>query len=948
MKRFLAALLILPMLLSACVPIPPVVEQPLPFPAGEARQLDEVMPLDPAVRTGVLDNGLTYYLRQNDRPENRAEVWLAINAGSVLEDEDQKGLAHFLEHMLFNGTRSFKSTDLVAFLESLGMEFGPDVNAYTSFDETVYTLQVPTDKPEMLDTALKVLEEWAAYASLTPEEIDKERGVVIEEWRLGEENAFGRVQDKLVPLIFGESRYAERLPIGEPEIIRNAPPEAVRRFYETWYRPDLMSIIAVGDFEDLDAVETQIRERFGALPKAENPVERTEFDVPPQEGTNSLIVTDPEFPITAVELLYTEPAQPLATVADYREMLAGWLVTGILGERLEELRRAAGAPYLSASVDRGPFLRPVDATTAFVQVEEGQILEGLDAVATEIERARRHGFTETELQRAKDRLLRFYESAYTDRENHESAPYAQEYLDHFLEGVASPGIEYEYDLARQVLPTITLEEINERVKTLASGEDRAVVLVAPEKAGMKLPSEDELVSAIDAVTAKEIQPYTDSAAGEVLMDDRPEPVAITSETALPHLGVTDLTLANGVRVILKPTDFQEDEVVISATSPGGHSLVSDADYPEASTIDGVINESGVGGLDQIQLEKLLTGKIASAWPYIGEVDEGFSGYASPKDLETAFQLIYLYATQPRADQAAFEVMQSQMRSDLKSRELMPEYALYKVLTEILCGAGVRCEDLTAEEIDALDLQRGFEIYVDRFADMSDFTFTIVGNFDEEQVRDLAQRYLGNLPSGDREETWRDVQQLPPTGVIERDIRKGIGDQGRSVIVFTGPFTPTLENQASLDALEAVLSILIRDELRETLSGTYSPSVSASWQRLPRPEYSISIGIESDPKRADELAAAAFRVIEKLRNDGPKPEDVEKAKEQERLDYEEQLEQNGFWATVLEDALTSPGGNPDDIMAWKEAVAAVTADDVKEMARELLPAERYVRATLLPE
>jgi zinc protease len=946
MKRLLTVLILLPILVAACVPGAPLL---VPIPTPEpGPSLDDPLLLDPAVRTGTLENGLTYYIRQNHKPANRAEVWLALNAGSVLEDDDQLGLAHFLEHMLFNGTRSFKGTELVAFLEKLGMEFGPDVNAYTSFDETVYTLQVPTDDPEMLDTAFKVLEEWAAYAALSPEEIDKERGVVIEEWRLGQENAGGRIQEKIIPLLFGASRYADRLPIGKPDVIRTAPPEAVRRFYETWYRPDLMSVIAVGDFDDMDAVEAQIRERFGALPAAAAAEPRGTFDVPPQEGTASVIATDPEMPYTAVELFITEPAKPLNTARDYRALLADYLVTSMLNDRLNELRRKADAPFLSAGVDRGSFLRSVDYTSVFAQVEEEKVLAGLDAVATELERARRHGFTPTELERARKAVLRFFESAYADRDNRENAALASEYLSLFLENVASPGIEVEYALAQELIPSLTLDELNAHVKELATGENRAVLLMAPEKKDLALPAEAELVATIDAVAAKEIAPYEDSAAGVALMDESLAPVGVQSERSLPDLNVTELTLANGVRVILKPTDFQKDEVVISATSPGGNSLYDDEDYPESTIIEGVVTESGVGDLDQNQLERLLAGKLAFASPSIGELGEGFSAYASPQDLETAFQLMYLYATQPRVDDAVFEVMRTQMRNDLRNRELMPETALYDTLTEILCGKGIRCTDLPLEVVDSLDLERGLELYKERFADMSDFTFTIVGNFDEAQVRSLAQRYLGNLPSGDRKETWRDVQPKPPETVIERDVHKGIGDQSQALIIYSGPFDPTLENQAALDALESVLSIQLRDALREELSGTYAPSVSASWQRLPRPEYSISIGFGSDPKRAEELTDAAFDVIAKLVAEGPKPDDVEKAKEQERQDYEEQLEQNGFWVSALEDALTSPGGDPNDLLAWDDVVAGLTAEDVHAAAKAFLPSDRFVRVTLYPE
>jgi zinc protease len=948
MKRVLAVLLILPVLLASCVTgQPSSILVPIPTPAPEQAG-EGAIPLDPAIRTGKLDNGLTYYIRQNDQPTDRAEIRLIINAGSVLEDDDQLGLAHFLEHMLFNGTRSFESTELVDFLESLGMEFGPDVNAYTSFDETVYMLQVPTDNPEMLDTALKVLEEWAAYATLDPEEIEKERGVVVEEWRLRDQDAYGRIRDQMIPLLLNNSRYAERLPIGDMDIIRNAPPEAVRRFYETWYRPDLMSIIAVGDFDDVDAVEAQIRERFSTLPAAANPQPRPSFEVPPQQGTSGLVITDPELPDTVIQLLYTQPVRQITTREEYRSLLVDLLAQSMLNGRLGEVGRTAGSPFLGAGVDKSNLVRPTDATSVYVQVEEGKELAGLGAVATELERVRRYGFTETELERAKGDTLSFYENAYNERENRDSADYADEYSRLVLENEASPGIAYEYDLVKEALPGVTLEEVNAAANALTAGQDRAVMLLAPEKDGVKLPTEAELIAAYDAVAGEEIEPYVDSEPGAALMEAPPPAVAIVDERTIPELGVTDITLANGVRVILKPTDFQDDEIIITATSPGGNSLVDDEDYPEASLIDEIVIASGAGDLDQNQLDRLLSGKRVNVSPYVGELDEGFTGYASPEELETAFQLIYLFATQPRVDDDPFEVLKTQLRADLKNRDRVPETALIDALTEILCGDGIRCVPFPEEVIDGLDLERGFEIYRDRFADLGDATFTFVGNFDPEQVTELAQRYLGNLPTTGRREKWKDVSPDLPKGVIERDVNKGIADRSISVLIFTGPFDPTLENQARLDALETILSARLRNELREALSGTYAPSVNASWQRRPREEYSVGVQFGSDPKRAEELTQAAFDEIKKLQDEGPTAAEVEAAIKQELQDYEEQLEINDFWAFALEDALANPDGDYRDLLDWQDAMQALTPEDIQEAARAYLPADRFVRATLLPE
>lgn len=910
--------------------------------------LNERLPLDPAIRTGKLDNGLTYYIRQNAEPAKRAELWLAVNAGSVMEADNQKGLAHFLEHMLFKGTQRFPSLGLLDFLQSIGMKFGPDINAYTSFDETVYTLQIPTDKEGDVSKAFDVLQDWAGAATLSPQDFDKERGVIVEEWRLRDKTASGRMQDKIVTMLLGDSQYAKRLPIGDMEIVRNAPVDALRSFYQKWYRPDLMAVIAVGDL-DVDKTEAMIRERFSKLPKADaQAAARPTFDVAARAGTSALVVKDPENPTTAVSVYQSRPARPLETVGNYRDMLLDYLVTMMLNQRYAEVARQADAPFLQAQAGNDNLVRPTDIYGLSAVVKDDGAVAGLSALVTEFERARRFGFTKSEFERAKQELLRFYESADKEQKTSESSGYANEYVDLFLRQIASPGIQYEYSLVQRLLPDITLDDANQRIANLVTPDNRAIILEAPDKADLKLPTEAELTAAADAVAAKQLEPYSDKVAQTKLLDQKPAPAAIVSEKTLPDLGVTDITLANGVRVILKPTNFKKDEVIFSATSPGGSSLVSDADYPEAAVASSWIDNSGVGNLTQTDLDKLLSGKLVSVSPVIGELREGFRGSASPDDLETALQLVYLYATHPREDDNSFQVLRNQLETSLKNRSLTPESGFEDALNAILCGKSMRCGPLPLDQVNALDEQRTFDIYRDRFADFSDFTFTFAGNFDLDTMKTLAQTYLGNLPTTGRKETWRDIRAPLPTGVVEKTVHKGLDERARTRIVFTGPISPTLENNVMLDVLENVLDIRVIDELRQKLGGTYSPQAATRWEWLPKPTYRASIDFVSDPKRVEELTQAVFGLLDDLRTKGPSEGDVAKAIEQARLAHQKALEDNTFWVSELQDHLTTPGDDGSDILRYEKALASITAQDVQRAAQTLLPADRYVKVVLYPE
>ena len=908
---------------------------------------DVPLPLDPAVRMGRLDNGLTYYVQHNDKPLDRAELWLVVNAGSILERDGEQGLAHFIEHMLFNGTRRFPELTLIDTLERMGMEFGPDVNAYTSTDETVYMLQTPTDQEDLLQAGLDVLEDWAAYATLSDEEIDKERGVVIEEQRLADQNAGGRIWNQTWPALTAGTAYTDRLPIGDMDVIRSASAEAVRAFYQTWYRPDLMAVIAVGDF-DADMIEAQIRQRFASLPQAVAPRPRLDPAAPPAQPRRFLLLTDPEYPTTDFAIDHVGPASPLRTSADFRRWLVEALATEIFNARLEEIGRQPDAPFLVAYGGGEPLTRQAQTFSVRGQTQEGQALAGIEAVLTEIERVRQHGFSQQELERERADLALSYQIWLTEKDNLDNAVFAQGYADHFLSGAASPSVDLAVELVQQWLPGIGLDEVAAAFEALAPPDGQLVSVTAPDKEGVTLPGEQELAALFEQVGTAVLAPRPDSLAGQQLMDQAPLPAEIVSEQAYPDLGISLFELANGVRVIVKPTDFWADDIVFSAASPGGTSLVEDEDFPEASAVAHLVAQSGVGELSQGELEALLAGKAVHVAPGIYETSEGFSGYATGQDLEEAFQLIYLYATAPRLDPTAVQVYQNQAQAALVNRTVTPDAALQDALVDALYGDTPRRGPLTLGQIDAFDAGRALAIYRERFEDMSDFTFTFVGNVDEAQIKDLAQRYLGALPGGGREETWRTVAPVTLSGVDERTVVKGQEEQSIVQLVFTGPFTPTRASAVEMEALEGLLSIRLRDELREARSGTYVPFVSSNLSLAPGPEYTVWIGFSADPQRVDELVEALFAQVTDLQANGPSSEELAKVQEQLRRNREEDLADNNFWLWTIEQVFTTPGQNPEDILAYGDLLASLQPADVQAAAQRFLPQDRYARVTLFPE
>ncbi len=914
--------------------------------AVRTASLEQTLPVDPAVTVGRLPNGLRYFIRRNARPEKRADIWLVVNAGSVLEDDDQRGLAHLVEHMAFNGTSGFERQDLVRYLESIGMRFGADVNAYTDFDETVYTLAVPTERPEYVAQSLRILEDWARGITFDPEEVASERGVVIEEWRLGR-GAQARMQDKQFPILFQGSRYAERLPIGDPRILENASPEALRRFYEDWYRPDLMAVVAVGDFEPRQ-VESMIRERFSSLKNPAKPRPRQLFPVPGHEEPLVAIATDPEATDTTVALYWKHPRQRQDRFGDYRQSIVEALYHAMLNGRLAEIARQPDPPFLWASSDSGTLVRPAELTSLGAGVQDGKVETGLAALLTEVERVRRHGFTAGELERTKKDYLLFYERLQAEYGKLESTSFAEEFVRAFLEGEPIPGIPIEVEMVRRFLPEIGLDEVNRQADAWLTDHNQVVMLNAPERPGMPPPpAREALLAVFERVEGIQVEPYEDRVAAGPLVPQPPQPGTLTSERWIQEVGVTEWRLSNGVRVLLKPTRFRNEEVLISGYSPGGHSLVSDKEFTSALFAASLVGEGGLGELDLVTLSKSLAGRTASVDAHISQLEEGIDGAATTRDLETALQLVYLTFTAPRRDEQAVRSFLAKMRTVAETRLASPEEVFSDQLNEVLTRRHPRWRPITPELIDNIDPEAAFRIYRDRFADASDFTFLLVGSFEPAAIRPLVLTWLGGLPSAGRKETWRDVGRELPEGVQRVEVSKGLEPKTQVQMVFTGPAKFDRESRYEVNSLADLLGIRLREVLREDRGAVYGVEIDGELVRRPRERYSFTVGFSCAPEQADELIQAVLGEIEKIQTDGVSASYVTQVQESQRREREVSLKTNQFWLAALE-TYDSEGLDLRDILRFDELIEGLSSARLQDAARKYLNRERYVLGILRPE
>ncbi|HEX6535316.1 MAG TPA: insulinase family protein [Gemmatimonadaceae bacterium] len=907
----------------------------------------EELPADTAVATGVLPNGLRYYVRRNAKPEQRAELRLVVNAGSVLEDEDQRGLAHFLEHMAFNGTEHFEKNEIVDYLRSVGMRFGSDLNAGTSYDETVYKLTVPTDTARILSTGLEILDDWAHAITLDPKEIEAERGVVLEEWR-ARRGAGARILERHDSVLFHGSPYAERLPIGLPERIETAERAEIARFYHDWYRPDLMAVVAVGDF-DRDSVVAAIRERFGAIPAARHPRPRPSHPLPDTPEPVVSIVTDPEATGSSVQVLYKLPPRTDAgTVAAYRRSLVEQLFHLMLKERFNEIAQRADPPFLGAGSATGTVVRATTAHSFTASVPENGIERGLTALLTELERVAQHGFTPAELERARTSVLRGLESRYASRDAITSASYAQSYVSNYLTGTPIPGIAASLELARRVLPGIGLADVNAIAPVWRSTRNRVVLATLPKKAGVRVPTREGLLAIFDSVQAMRLEPYQEKVTDAPLVAVLPKPGAVVKDTTIAEVGVREWTLANGARVLLKPTDFNADQVAIHGYSPGGTSLAPDSMYLNARFATSMLSVGGLAGFTRADLQKRLAGKVVSVGAAIDGAGEGINASGSPRNLETIFQLLYLQFTAPRVDTAAIAAYETTLRSNLANRSASPNAQFADTIVAVMTQHHPKAAPITLAMIDSLDAGKALSFFHDRFADASDFTFVIVGAFDADSIRPLVERYIGGLPSTERHETARDLGIRPPTGVVHRTVLAGSEPKSSTQLYFTGSAPVTPEREYVLDAMGQVLQRRLTERLREQMGGTYSPSVRTALTTRPVARYEISIGFGSAPERVGELTNAVLAVIHDLQRTGPTERELHDVAEAQERARQTGLRQNGYWLSML--STYDREGWPLASIARAEPPGgggSLTADAIRDAARDYLSAKNYVEISLAP-
>jgi zinc protease len=916
----------------------PALAQPLPALPDPAMPL----PPDTAVASGVLPNGLRYYVRANRKPANRAELRLAVRAGSVLERDDELGLSHFLEHMAFNGTRNFPHQALIDYTESIGMRFGANMNAGTGYDRTVYMLTVPTDSAPLFRKGLQIIEDWAHQITFDPAEIDKERGVIVEEWRLGRD-AQRRIWEQQAQVLLAGSRYPGRHPIGDTSVILHFPPQRIVDYYRRWYRPDLMAVIVVGDF-DRDSVAAMIKRQFGAIRRASGP-KRPLYPVPAQTHPRYSVATDPEATATTVSVNFLRPPDTVTTVGGARHEIVVELAGTMLNQRLDELSRQPRPPFLAASAGEEGVVESLASYSLNAAVPDTGVPAGLAALLTEARRVRLHGFTATELARAKAELLRQAERQYQERDKTESRRLSWRYVRSFMGGDTHTSAETDYQLARALVPAIALDEVNAAARDLTSGSP-VVLASGPRREGLTIATEAGLQLASERAESREVAPYVDKVAGRDLMPRKPKPGRVVRKSFNRELGLHDWQLSNGARVLLKPTDFKNDEVLLRSFALGGTSLADSATLPSAQLAASIVSEGGLAEYDRVQLDKYLAGKIVSVSPVLGRFDQGLAASASPGDLTAMLQLAHLYLAAPRRDSSAFRSLVNRMAADLRNRDARPETALSDSFQLILGRHSFRSRPMTEAVLSRVDLNKAFSFYQQRFG-AGGQTFVIVGSFDPDSIRPLVETYLGSLPAAAGKARWKDDGIRYPAGINQRSIAKGVEQKATVRLAFPAGSVWNQRERLLADVIGDYLDIRLREVVREDKSGTYSiwayPYASAE----PAPQCLINIGFGCAPQRTAELTAAVFAEIDSLRQRGIPASYLAKIREIDLKEWETNSKQNGYWSSILYQ-YARYGEDPAKIPGYPDLVRSLTAEDVRQAALRYLDPARYVKVSLFPE
>ncbi|SDM26520.1 M16 family metallopeptidase [Chryseobacterium taihuense] len=907
------------------------------------------IPMDPSVRTGTLPNGMKFYIKKNVKPEKKVEMRLAIDAGSILEDEDQQGLAHFMEHMNFNGTKNFPGNKLVDALESIGIKFGQHLNAYTSFDETVYMLPVPLDKPGNLDIGLKVMEDWAFNALLTDKEINKERGVVLEELRLGL-GADKRMMDKWLPKMMYNSAYAKRLPIGKKEILEKFNPDVLRRFHKDWYRPDLMALVVVGDI-NVDEIEQKIKANFGKYKNPASPRKRNVFEIPNHKETLVSIESDPDATGSSVQFVMkdTENYTPDLTVEDYNKSILDNVVSTMINNRYNDMVESNNPPFTFGYVYHGgSWGRTKEAFQGYAMTKEGGQLEALKVLLEEVERANRFGFTASELERAKTELLSSYEESYNNRDKTESGRLIGEYVRNFLEKESIPGIAWEYEQYKKELPKITLEQTNNVLKKYVKEDSRVIVITGPKKETIKYPTEADVLKVFSDLKMAKIEPYQEKESIKNLVKPFQSTGSIAKTETDSKLGTTTFTLSNGAKVTYKKTDFKDDEIMFSARSLGGTSLLSDSDVLKTQHAFAALTEAGVNGFTQNDVTRYLAGKQFSVNPTISSLFEGFTGRSTKKDFAAMMELLYAYFTGLNNDPASFNAFRTKQSAFLDNMLSNPQFYFMNEHMKYMNQKNPRFTNIIPlkEDWDNTDYNKAYNIYKEKFGNAGNFHFYFVGNIDEAELKQLATQYIASLPTKGTSTTFKDVGYRQLKGEIKKTYKKGKDPKSMVQITYSGEAPYNEKEDLALRALGEVVKIKLTEQLREEAGGVYTTSANGGMGRIPYSSYSFSMQFPCGPENADKLTKIALGELDKIIKKGPEQKDLNKYKEGELNDYKTRLKENNFWLAQISQPQLD-GRDKYAFLNMESAFANLTTADLQNVAKKYLTKEKVI-ATLMPE
>jgi zinc protease len=913
---------------------------------GQTKTTDR-LPLDPAVRTGKLPNGLSYYIRQNKKPEKKVQLRLVVNAGSILEDPDQQGLAHFMEHMNFNGSTHFPKNELVSYLQSIGVEFGADLNAYTSFDETVYILPVPTDDPAKVDKAFTVLEDWAGRASLETSEIEKERGVVLEESRLGK-GAAERMRKKYFPVLLNGSHYAERFPIGKDSILKTFSPDALRRFYHDWYRPNLMAVVVVGDLDPAEA-EKQIIRHFTSLknPARERP-RPSIIPIVPRKTNEAMVLTDKEQTQSVLQVINSvEKADQVKTWGDYRKTVIQGLIGSMSGQRYQELTQQPEPPFVFAGSGSGEFLRGYKSNSSFALLGKKPAGDAINAIITTDGSIRKYGFLQSELDRAKVSLMNETEKTWLDRDKTESARYVDAYVSHFLSGRPTIGIDKRYEFLKKELSGITLAEVNAEASKVSAGQGNFALIMAPEKNASTLPTGQQLESELSSAGKLAVVPYQEKKIAGKLVDPLPKAGTILKEVTNASLGTTDLTLSNGITVTLKATDFKNDEILMDAWRPGGYRAVPLDQKLQAQMSAQLVNAMGVKDLSPVDMEKFLAGKSVSVMPYVNANEEGIQGESSVKDLETFFQLVNVYFTHPRKDEKLFLSTINRQKSMSANMKASPFTYFRDTLTSVVYQNNPWADRLMSpEDYDKVSLDNAFSQYQRIFGNADGMHFTFVGSIDMKAVKPLLLQYLASLPGQPGEHKAADVGLRPVRGQVNLPVHRGADQKSLVNIIYSGETPYSRWEDLKARAMTEVMNIRIIEQLREQMSGIYGGGMNGGLAKRSYPNYNISVAFPCGPENVDTLTKALFSIIRSLQQKGSDDKELAKVKETWKKQYEDQVKTNSYWLEGLSTAWID-GEDPEAMLVYLDEVNKLTNSDIQDAANKYLDERNRIQAVLYP-